>query len=164
MRWKVFTLAAILLGGAVVAQETSLQTLAPTLAEWIVEFRDDAIQRGVAEIPVEVRESLEGFVPEEVLDNVRWRIDGAVALVGQNLFFTGPVRAVTLDDVILFADTAEAADVTLWAHELFHVMQYAEWGVEGFATRYLEDHRAIEHDAREFRWSWMKATGRVPRV
>lgn len=164
MRRIFIAFAAVALGSAVVAQQSPYESLAPTLAEWIIEFRDDAIERGAEKAPVEIREALSGFVPAAVLESVRWRVDGTVAVVGQNLFFTGPVRAVTLDNVILFADAQEAADATLWAHELRHVMQYREWGVEGFAARYLDDHRAIEHEAREFRWRWMKATGRVPRV
>jgi hypothetical protein len=41
-------------------------------------------------------------------------------------------------------------------------MQYRDWGVDGFAARYLADYEAVEHDAAEFRWQWMRATGRVP--
>ncbi|HSG65666.1 MAG TPA: DUF4157 domain-containing protein, partial [Gammaproteobacteria bacterium] len=90
------------------------------------------------------------------------RIDRETSVAGQSLFQLGAVRAVTLDNVILFAGADEASDATLWAHELYHVMQYRDWGIEGFAARYLADHRTVEHEAREFRWRWMKATGRVP--
>jgi hypothetical protein len=136
--------------------------LAPTLAAWIVEFRDAALARGVEEIPPEIREALAGFVPEKALDSVRWRAEHGAPVEGGSLFQAGSIRAVTLDHVIVFTTAAEAADATLWAHEIFHVMQYRKWGVDGFARRYLADHGAIEHEAKEFRWQWMKATGRVP--
>lgn len=136
--------------------------LAPTLAAWIMEFRNAAVERGVEEIPPEIREALAGFVAEEILDSVRWRIEQTVAAEGRSLLQVGAIRAVTLDHVILFTTAAEAADATLWAHEIFHVMQYRKWGVEEFARRYLADHAVIEHEAKEFRWQWMKASGRVP--
>lgn len=192
MRLKIIALATAVLGGTVLAQETSREAaldgldavlaelaeivelglgtldpaardaLAPALAGWVAAFRDDAIERGVDGVPAEIREALSGHVPPDVLGHVRWRVDRETSIAGQSLFQLGAVRAVTLDNVILFADADEAADATLWAHELYHVMQYRQWGVKGFVARYLTDHRAIEHEAREFRWRWMKATGRVP--
>jgi len=72
---------------------------------------------------------------------------------------------VTLDYVVVFEDREAAlTDPKLWAHELKHVMQYAEWGVAGFASRYLTDHAAIEREAVEYRWELMKLRGLVPPV
>ncbi|MDT4875752.1 hypothetical protein FQZ97_1111450 [compost metagenome] len=60
------------------------------------------------------------------------------------------VKAVTLVDVILFRDREGALhDVALWAHELKHVQQFREWGVEGFAARYAEDPDSVEAPAYE---------------
>ncbi|MGV8861715.1 MAG: eCIS core domain-containing protein, partial [Pseudomonas sp.] len=58
------------------------------------------------------------------------------------------VGAVTLIDIILFRDaqTAEQS-IALWAHELKHVQQYQEWGVDGFAQRYTQDFNAVEAPA-----------------
>ena len=73
--------------------------------------------------------------------------------------------AVTLDYVVVFQEQREALeDPKLWAHELKHVMQFAEWGIGGFATRYLTDHDAIEADAWEYRWQFMKHAGLIPEV
>jgi hypothetical protein len=73
------------------------------------------------------------------------------------------VSAMTLDDIVVFQDRGSAlGDPKLWAHELKHVMQFAEWGVDGFATRYLTDHDAIEADAWEYRWQFMKHAGLIP--
>jgi len=62
----------------------------------------------------------------------------------------------------VFATREAALTPALWAHEIVHVEQYRDWGVAGFVARYLDDYEAVEHDAAEFRWQWMKATGRVP--
>jgi hypothetical protein len=43
-------------------------------------------------------------------------------------------------------------------------MQFAEWGIDEFAARYLRDYGAIEHEATEFRWEFMKKAGLVPTV
>ena len=51
----------------------------------------------------------------------------------------------------------------LWAHELAHVMQYADWGVDGFVERYLADASAVEHAANDLAWEWLQAsTGGAP--
>lgn len=59
-------------------------------------------------------------------------------------------EAVTLVDVIVFRSEEDAqTNVALWAHELWHVKQYQEWGVQGFANRYSEDFDAVEAPAYE---------------
>jgi hypothetical protein len=162
--------AVLLLGlaGTAASQQPRTGALAetwsaPVLSLWIVSSRDAALARGVEEIPSDIREALTGFVPDDILDRVRWRVDDSALSVQQSLFRLGYTPAVTLDYVIIFATSADAlTDPALWAHELFHVRQYQDWGVDGFAARYVEDYAAVEHDAAEFRWQWMKATGRIP--
>jgi Domain of unknown function (DUF4157) len=133
------------------------------LTAWIKNRRDAAVARGVAEIPPDIREALAGYVADDVLDRVRWRVGDSSLAGEQAVFHFGATPAVTLDYVILFKSSENAReDPSLWAHELVHVAQYREWGVAGFAQRYLEDYEAVEHDAAEFRWQWMKTTGRVP--
>jgi hypothetical protein len=152
-------LAALGVSSAAFAQA---ELLAPALGEWIVIERDAALERGVEPIPPEVREALTGYVAEDVLDIARWRVDDTASSGYPTLFRLGATPAVTLDYVVVFASAEDAADATLWAHELYHVGQYRDWGIDGFAERYLADYEAVEHDAWEFRWQWMKATGRVP--
>jgi hypothetical protein len=141
-----------------------VETLTPLLAEWITRSRDAALQQGVAEIPSTIRTSLAGYVPDAILDRVRWRTGGAGLMsLQRNVFAFGDVPAVTLDYVIVFAeDKAAREDPKLWAHELKHVMQFTEWGVSGFAARYLRDDATVETDAAEFRWQFMKLKGLVP--
>jgi hypothetical protein len=141
-----------------------VNTLAPILADWIVRSRDAAIAQGVAEIPAPIRGALAGYVPEETLARVRWRTGGAGEMsVQQQVFAYGDVPAVTLDYVVVFsAEKAALEDPKLWAHELKHVMQFADWGVGGFATRYLRDYEAVEKEAADYRWEFMKRNGLTP--
>jgi Domain of unknown function (DUF4157) len=141
-----------------------VQTLAPVLADWITRSRDAAVQQGVAEIPPNIRAMLAGYVPDAILDRVRWRTGGADGMsIQQNVFAFGEAPAVTLDYVIVFAEEKAALeDPKLWAHELRHVMQFNDWGVAGFATRYLRDYEAVEGEAAEYRWQFMKLKGLIP--
>ena len=141
-----------------------VQTLTPVLADWIARSRDAAIRQGVAEIPPDIRAMLEGYVPDATLDRVRWRVGGAGEMsIQQNVFAFGDAPAVTLDHVIVFSEEKAALeDPKLWAHELRHVMQFADWGVAGFAARYLRDYEAVEGEAAEYRWQFMKLKGLVP--
>jgi hypothetical protein len=138
--------------------------LAPVLADWIARSRDAAIGQGVAAIPPAIRRSLAGYVPDETLDRVRWRAGSGIDMsLQQNVFAFGHVPAITLDYVVVFAEEKDALeDPKLWAHELRHVMQYAEWGVADFAMRYLSDHGSVEMEAAEYRWQFMKLRGLTP--
>lgn len=142
-----------------------VQSLAPLLASWIVSERDAAKAQGVHPVPASIRAALAGYVPESILDRVRWREGAGELSLPQNAIRFGHVPAVTLESVIVFQERRAALeDPTLWAHELKHVMQFAEWGVEGFAARYLADYEAVEAEAWEFRWQFMKRAGLVPEV
>jgi hypothetical protein len=68
--------------------------------------------------------------------------------------------AIVAIDLIFFKDVPDAETQEgghYWAHELWHVMQYNEWGVDGFVRRYLGNEfgfrgkgsqaNAIEEDA-----------------
>jgi hypothetical protein len=142
-----------------------VESLGPLLAGFIASSRDAAQAQGVEAIPAAIRAALTGYVPEEILGRVRWREGSTELSLPQNVLRFGHVPAVTLDDVIVFQDRSAALeDPKLWAHELKHVMQFAEWGVGGFATRYLRDYEAVESEAAEFRWQFMKRAGLIPEV
>ena len=142
-----------------------VESLAPLLASWIASSRDTVLEEGAEPIPPPIRAALAGYVPEPILDRVRWRVGASEMSLPQTIIRFGDAYAVTLDYVVVFQEQREALeDPKLWAHELKHVMQFAEWGVDGFATRYLTDHDAIEADAWEFRWQFMKQAGLIPEV
>jgi hypothetical protein len=60
---------------------------------------------------------------------------------------SGFAAAVTLIDVIVFRGPTEAGDPSIWAHELTHVDQYAQWGVHSFAIQYARDYNSVEAPA-----------------
>ncbi|MCE6968433.1 DUF4157 domain-containing protein [Cereibacter sphaeroides] len=122
------------------------------LAASIDDARRQAIAEGVAEIPGAIRAQLEGMVPQVDLEAVRWRVGGGSELsLQRNAILHGGASAITLVDVVVFADEGDAlANATLWAHELRHVAQYREWGLMEFSRRYVTDHETVEADAVAF--------------
>jgi hypothetical protein len=91
-----------------------------------------------------------GFYPESLLEKVRFRVGWPTQQPLQaDVFGLLHVRAIALDNVIVFRDQNIADDPNIWAHELTHVQQYDLWGVDGFAQRYVRDHRKVETEAWE---------------
>lgn len=119
------------------------------LRDWIVQSRHRLLASGVEPIPLHVRAQLEPYFDFAVLDSVRFKVGDPVELNMAHTLMQNPdVSAVTLIDVIVFRDAAEARDdVALWAHELKHVEQYRQLGVDQFAARYARDYRALEAPA-----------------
>ncbi len=137
-----------------------VEAAAPLLAALIEHSRDAAVAHGVAPIPDSIRAELAGYVPAATLDRVRWCVacGGTLTLQG-GTFLLDEAPAITLDYVVVWQHRADAlGDPSLWVHELEHVMQYREWGVEGFASRYLRDYEAVEQEAADYRWQWVDRT------
>ncbi|MEO8642159.1 DUF4157 domain-containing protein [Pseudomonas sp.] len=125
------------------------QIAAPALALWLTQARAEAASAGIQPIPPRIREQLLRWYDPSVLDTARYKVSDNGQLSAATAMLQNPdVGAVTLIDIILFRD-AQAAEqnVALWAHELKHVQQYQEWGVEGFAQRYTRDFNAVEAPA-----------------
>jgi hypothetical protein len=125
------------------------QVAAPALALWLTQARAEAAIAGTQPIPPHIREQLLRWYDPGVLDTARYRISDNGQFSTATAMLQNPdVGAVTLIDVILFRDAQTAEqDIALWAHELKHVQQYQEWGVEGFAQRYTQDFNAVEAPA-----------------
>jgi hypothetical protein len=119
------------------------------LAQLIEAARGKAIADGVKPIPSGVYRGLLGYFPDGLLRKARFAIGKAEGIALPSLAFTyGDKTAMTLGDVVLFRDPRSAeTDLKLWAHELTHVLQYQRWGTEGFAARYVRDHRGVEKEA-----------------
>lgn len=139
-----------------IVKEARVQELAPLVAAAIAASKQQALADGVETIPDDIRANLEGFVPTEDLDRVRWRAGGGGDLsVQQNAFKYGDAAAITLDDVVVFKEQSDAeSNVGLWAHELRHVGQYRAWGLYDFSIRYVRNRNAVEREAEEFAVSW----------
>ncbi len=100
-------------------------------------------------IPGDIRRGLSPFYPDETLDKIRYKVgdispDGLAGFAIRN----GNAAAVTLIDTIVFKDEALTKNLALWAHEVHHVEQYDQWGVNGFAARYAFGWDSVEEEAR----------------
>ncbi len=121
--------------------------------------RDEATASGSQPIPLHIRAQLEPWYDFAVLDAARYRVGDEQQVSAANALLQNPdVNAVTLIDTIIFRRSADAEDnVALWAHELKHVQQYQELGVEEFARRYTRDYQALEGPAYEIEAQVAKA-------
>ncbi|MCU7240072.1 DUF4157 domain-containing protein [Pseudomonas peradeniyensis] len=121
--------------------------------------RDEATANGSQPIPLHIRAQLEPWYDFAVLDAARYRVGDEQQISAANALLQNPdVNAVTLIDTIIFRRSADAEDnVALWAHELKHVQQYQELGVEEFARRYTRDYQALEGPAYEIEAQVAKA-------
>lgn len=131
------------------AQQVVGEAGAPILKNWIIESRNDALRAGTNPIPPQLRAAFSGFFPNEILNKVRFRVgQGHELSLQANSFRFGDAAAITLDYVIVFHDWNDANyNLALWAHELGHVQQYSNWGLDDFAKRYLRDYQSVENDA-----------------
>nr|WP_256584004.1 DUF4157 domain-containing protein [Pseudomonas sp. SDI] len=119
------------------------------LAGWLKLSRDTAAAGEVLPIPLHIRAQLEPFYDFQVLDAARYKVGNAEQIDAATAMLQNPdVNAVTLVDIIVFRSAEDAQNnAALWAHELKHVQQYQQWGIEEFATRYTRDYEAVEAPA-----------------
>lgn len=104
-------------------------------------------------IPPNIKAALAPYFPPNILDktrwakrnNVKWALDTAVMMIAEP-------AGITLDDVIIFNDeidplSTDPATLEIWAHELTHVVQYGNMGVESFAFIYSYRPNDLEEQA-----------------
>jgi hypothetical protein len=119
----------------------------PTLERAIIASHNTAIN-GAMPIPPQIRQQLTGYASEDSMNRVRYKIgDNGFANLAHLLEQGGLAAAVTLIDVVVFRGPSEAADPSIWAHELTHVDQYRDWGVHSFAVQYTRNWRSVEDPA-----------------
>ncbi len=125
------------------------QVAAPALALWLTQARAEAASAGMQPIPSHIREQLLRWYAPGVLDAAHYKVSDNGQFTAATAMLQNPdVGAVTLIDIILFRDAQTAEqNIALWAHELKHVQQFQEWGVEGFAQRYTQDFNTVEAPA-----------------
>lgn len=126
-----------------------LNPAAPVVATSIRFSRGQALNRGVQPIPGNIRQALSPYFPAQILDKARWTTAGGISLDGALKNWFNQEGAITLDEVIAFSSTQQASDVELWAHELTHVLQYSQMGVETFAFQYTFNWNGLESQARD---------------
>ena len=120
-----------------------LEFLAMPLAAAIREARARHIA-SAKPLPDDVKKALFNFFPKEVLDRARYAV-GTVEItlpngIGKVQKFFGNDFGVVVDDVIVFSKDPGTFrnDPQWWGHEVTHIKQYMDWGVEEFAFRYVK--------------------------
>jgi hypothetical protein len=96
-----------------------------------------------------VRNILLRWYTAKLLDSVRYKVgDNATINTTNTLMQHENVAAETLIDLIVFQNRTDALNnVPLWAHEMQHIKQFAEWGVRDFSMRYVLDFNEVESPA-----------------
>ncbi|ADV13006.1 eCIS core domain-containing protein [Mesorhizobium ciceri] len=119
----------------------------PALEHAIRASHNSAI-KGSMPIPPEIQKQLKGYSTKDSMKVVRYKIkDKGFVNLARLLEQGGFADAVTLIDVVVFRGPGEAADPSIWAHELKHVEQYQAWGVRRFAIRYARNSGSVEKPA-----------------
>jgi hypothetical protein len=126
------------------------EAAAPALEAAIVNSRNSAIGSS-SPIPPDIRQQIQGFYQDDILNLVRYKIGdaGAFNVAALTLRYADSVDAITLVDLIVFRDANSASDPALWAHELKHVEQYRDWGTHSFAVQYIRSWNGVENPAYE---------------
>jgi hypothetical protein len=102
-------------------------------------------------MPPAIRQQLQAYFPADVLQSVRYTTFDAARLGLDTavMMLNNDVVAITLEDLVVFRNEAEANSVGTWAHELTHVLQYRSRGVETFANTYTTNAWALENEAKD---------------
>ncbi len=135
-----------------VVTEPTVQGAGAALAAWLLESRNTSIN-GAQPIPDSIRQALAGYIDEQDMNIVRFRVGdaGTFNFAGMTMRYGnigGDVGAVTLIDVVVFRNASDAyGNPGLWAHELTHVKQYRLWGLQSFAVSYVRNWHDVEDPA-----------------
>jgi hypothetical protein len=129
---------------------------AGTLLAIAIRDARDSVRPGAKKIPPNVRAALKSYFPKSILDRVRWDMRSQAGFGLDSLVLkVGDADAITLDDTIVFRmggrESTDIVNLELWAHELSHVIQYQNMGVEGFANVYSVNWSGLENQAE--RWA-----------
>lgn len=124
---------------------------AVALERAILYSRASAHRTGTKPMPDDVRAQFEDYFPEHVLDKTRWALSNRNIDLGTMIeaWYGHEGGAITLDDTIVFSTRNAANTTLLWAHELTHVMQVDELGLEEFTRVYVSNPRLLENQARQ---------------
>jgi hypothetical protein len=113
-----------------------------SVAAGIIASHDAVINSGGQPIPARLRKTLRRWYPDDILNTVRWtciKEPMQQFLRDAQMNFSTDTLAITVMNAVIFRSSDLADDGALWAHELYHVQQYRDWGVFGFAKRWVDD-------------------------
>ena len=108
-------------------------------------------------IPKSMRKYLACHFSAETLDRARYVVNDDPTTLNGTINWLQTVlgsarngnHAVVSDNLIVFAKMPKvnASNISFWAHEVAHTVQFAKWGQAGFAKRYMVNYKAIERAA-----------------
>jgi len=134
---------------AVTMQRGGTVAAGATLAETIRFSRAQALKGRSRPLSDEMKQLYGPYFPDELLEETRWTLAGRRPGLGSVLAgWYLREGAVTLDDVIVFSSRSAAHHEALVAHELTHVLQFRQLGVDDFARLYVQDWALLEAQAR----------------
>jgi uncharacterized protein DUF4157 len=144
------------LAGTILGEDPSV-LIAPSLASAIREAEASYEQTAKA-LPETIKRRLRALYSPELLERARWTVGrleiNLPAAINQGMALFGHEHhAVTVGRTIVFSHEPELGlelggdALAWWAHELRHVEQYRDLGIDGFALAYVRDPAALERDA-----------------
>jgi len=112
--------------------------------------RRQAVADGAEPLPDRLKRAFRGHFSDDMLGEARWIVAAPDTRLGR-ILARWPVEegAVTLGHVIVFKTRSASKNRELFAHELEHVRQYEEIGIDEFARRYVVDPEPLEREARK---------------
>jgi hypothetical protein len=139
--------------------DAGVNAAAAALGGWITRAQARLGDGAIRGAPAAIARQLCHHAPPGLLGRVRYRVGWDRSAWLSAALFERYGQAMTLGDLIVFRDAAVAANPVVWAHELAHVRQYAAWGIDGFARRYVSEARAVEQAAWAETTAWAERAG-----
>jgi Domain of unknown function (DUF4157) len=104
---------------------------------------------GARPMPANVYQQLQGYYAPDFLQSVRYNtFDSArISLDSAVMMLNNDVAAITLNNIIVFRNENDAQNVVTWAHELTHVIQYRNMGIDTFTNVYTIQAWILENQA-----------------
>ena len=112
------------------------------VANSIISSRNAVIANGGMPIPDRVKAALKGIYSDELMNSVRWSTNWNLVqntLQAVQMFANKDTGAIALMDTIVFRESSGVDNALLWVHELHHIQQYRDWGVEKFAENWVNN-------------------------
>ena len=107
-------------------------------------------------IPDDLQKLYALIIPKIVLQNARYVVGDLKILLPSSVLpskqMFGKDFATTIGNIIVFSrepDLNDPADMDWWTHQLHHVYQYKNWGIDLFAYRYLKHASRVEWEAKQ---------------
>lgn len=137
-----------------VKPEDALKAPIEVLLAAFLQAAHDVLEPKAEPIPKLIKKLLKGHFDDDILNSAKYitsefgltlpeAIGGIQAFMGNHAF------AVTVGNVIVFTISPDASDAAVhwWAHEMQHVAQYQELGIDGFVRKYVSDYELLEDEA-----------------